>query len=82
MAVAKAAPGKTTDSPSRVEDVVRSTVSAVKCNELKSKVTAARLLQLWELATPSILSASTDRAGELHRHSFTAGLLCPRDSSL
>ena len=66
-AVAKVMPGKTSNSCSLIKGVVKSTLSAVKGGELNGKVTAARLLQLWALATPSILFTNGDRAGELHR---------------
>ena len=41
-------------------------VSVVKRGELDGKDAATRLLQLWALATPSMLSANADRAGEVH----------------
>ena len=42
-----------TDSPlKRVEEMVRTTMVLVRGSELDGKVTAARLLELWALATP------------------------------
>ena len=42
-----------TDFPlKRVEEMVRTTMVLVRGSELDSKVTAARLLEFWALATP------------------------------
>ena len=66
MSFTKVASVKTTGFLSSVEDVVKPTVSAVKGTKSDSKVTVARLLQLWALATLSILSANNDKPGKLH----------------
>ena len=66
MALTKVTPAKSTSFLSHVEDVVRPPVSAVKGSKSDGKVTVVRLLQLWALATLSILSANNDKSGKLH----------------
>ena len=57
-----------TDSPlKRVEEMVRTAMVLVRGCELDGKLTAARLLEPWALATPSILASSVEGVGNLHR---------------
>ena len=57
-----------TDSPLKhVEEMVRTTTTLARGSELDGKVTAARLLELWALATFSILASSVEGVGNLHR---------------
>ena len=57
-----------TDSPLKhVEEMVRTTMGLVRGSGLDGKVTAARLLELWALATTSILATSVEGLGNLHR---------------
>lgn len=66
-----------TDSPlKRVEEMVRTTMVLVRGSELDGKVTAARLLELWALATPSILASSVEGVGNLHRQITSELVAC------
>ena len=68
-----------TDSPlKRVEEMVRTTMILARGSELDSKVTAARLLELWALATPSILESSVEGVGNLHRQIISRERLTSR----
>ena len=67
VALIKLATDKTESSLKRVEAMVRTTIVLVRGSEFDGKVTAGRLLELWALATPSILASSVEGVGNLHR---------------
>ena len=65
-----------TDSPLERVEMVRTTMVLVRGSELDGKVTAARLLKLWALATPSILASSVEGVGNLHRQITSELVAC------
>ena len=66
-----------TDSPLKcVEEMVRTTMALVRGNELDSKVTAARLLELWAPATPSILASSVEGVENFYRQITSELVAC------
>ena len=78
-ALTKLATDKTdkTDSPlKRVGAMVRTKMVLVRGSELDGKVTAARLLELWALATPSVLASSVEGVRNLHRQITSELIAC------
>ena len=75
-ALIKLATDKTESSLKRVEAMVRTTMVLVRGSECDGKVTAARLLELWALATPSILASSVEGVGNLHRQITSELVAC------